>query len=87
MSNQRKSIISSLAWIVGGMSILGAVINSLAGLFFGVIGAILSIVAIFKYKESKKVLIPWLLGIVLSIAILYIFAHIGPVPKPSMKIN
>ncbi|WP_066870183.1 hypothetical protein [Clostridium mediterraneense] len=84
-SNGKKPFIVSAAWSLGWMSIIGAIVSSLTGIILAIIAAIFSLIAILKYKENKKVLIPWIVALIISIIILIIFSHIGPVSNPFVK--
>ena len=84
-SNGKKPFIVSAAWSLGWMSIIGAVVSSLTGIILAVIAAIFSLIAILRSNENKKVLIPWIIALIISVMILIIFSHIGPVNNPFRK--
>ena len=79
MDNKKRTKAASMAYIFGGLSIVGALITFLSGFFFGILGLIASFIAIKRYKESIKVMFTSIIGISLSTIVLILFLTIGPI--------
>ena len=79
MENKKKTKVANIAYIFGGLSIIGALITILSGFFFGILGLIASFIAIKKYKESAKVIFTSIIGLSLSTIVLILFLIIGPI--------